>query len=222
MNRIISEIRKLERNCETLDDYFDLLKDFKDPLVPINLSPCQRKSEFLNLLSKVSSRELRHMTEIGTSFGGTFFLLCKAASDNATIITIDTEMRRWRKKLLESYSRPGQRAAVIKGDSHRPEVVELVRKIAGNELDLLFIDGDHSYEGVKKDFMTYSRLVRKGGWIAFHDIVPDYRTRYGFRTSVGTGEVPKFWGEVKRNYEHFEIVGSPSQDGFGIGVLVWR
>jgi predicted O-methyltransferase YrrM len=37
-------------------------------------------------------------------------------------------------------------------------------------LDFLFIDGDHTYKGVKEDFEMYSPLVRKGGVIAFHDI----------------------------------------------------
>jgi len=41
----------------------------------------------------------------------------------------------------------------------------------GEPLDFLFIDGDHTYEGVKRDFEMYSPLVRNGGIIAFHDIV---------------------------------------------------
>jgi hypothetical protein len=48
----------------------------------------------------------------------------------------------------------------------------------------LFIDGDHTYEGVRRDFEMYSPLVRKGGIIAFHDIYP------GPEESVGG--VPKF------------------------------
>jgi predicted O-methyltransferase YrrM len=39
-------------------------------------------------------------------------------------------------------------------------------------LDFLFIDGDHTYEGVKQDFEMYTPLVRKGGLVAMHDIVP--------------------------------------------------
>jgi predicted O-methyltransferase YrrM len=55
--------------------------------------------------------------------------------------------------------------------------------LKGRKVDFLFIDADHSYEGVKKDFEMYSPLVRKGGIIAFHDIIPDYYTRYGIKTS---------------------------------------
>lgn len=36
---------------------------------------------------------------------------------------------------------------------------------------LLFIDGDHSYEGSKKDFESWEKHVIPGGYIAFHDIV---------------------------------------------------
>jgi predicted O-methyltransferase YrrM len=36
-------------------------------------------------------------------------------------------------------------------------------------IDLLFIDGDHSYEGCKTDLISWFPWVRQGGWIAFHD-----------------------------------------------------
>lgn len=34
---------------------------------------------------------------------------------------------------------------------------------------LLFIDGNHSYQGVKKDFLTWQKFIPMGGIIAFHD-----------------------------------------------------
>jgi predicted O-methyltransferase YrrM len=91
--------------------------------------------------------------------------------------------------------------------------------LKGNKVDFLFIDGDHSYEGVKKDFEMYSPLVKKGGIIVFHDIVPDYYTRYGIKTGSWAGEVYKFWNEIKEKYENLEIVKDREQNGFGIGVL---
>jgi predicted O-methyltransferase YrrM/glycosyltransferase involved in cell wall biosynthesis len=39
-----------------------------------------------------------------------------------------------------------------------------------NEIDLLFIDGDHSHEAVLRDFRLWGPRVRPGGWIAFHDV----------------------------------------------------
>ncbi len=43
----------------------------------------------------------------------------------------------------------------------------------------------------------YSPLVRPGGLIAFHDIVPDHYARFGKPTSADAGGVPKFWTELK-------------------------
>ena len=38
-----------------------------------------------------------------------------------------------------------------------------------HSLDFLFIDGDHSYESVKQDFLLYSKLLKKGSLLIFHD-----------------------------------------------------
>ncbi|RPH56645.1 MAG: class I SAM-dependent methyltransferase, partial [Acidobacteria bacterium] len=87
-------------------------------------------------------------------------------------------------------------------------------------LDVLFIDGDHSYEGVRRDFEMYRPLVREGGLIVFHDIVPDFGQRYGASTRASTGGVPQFWAELKSRYPDVqEIIEDPRQDGYGLGVL---
>ena len=69
----------------------------------------------------------------------------------------------------------------------------------------------------------YSPLVRKGGAIAFHDIVPDFRTRFGTPTTNDVGEVPAFWTELKHRVgKTREFVEDASQDGYGIGLLEWE
>lgn len=85
------------------------------------------------------------------------------------------------------------------------------------KIDFLFIDGDHSYSGVKTDFLTYSPLVAKPGLIGFHDIAEH---------PVETGcEVKKFWDEIKasgippEDYSEFMQVTEPSWGG--IGVIKW-
>jgi predicted O-methyltransferase YrrM len=78
-------------------------------------------------------------------------------------------------------------------------------------VDFLFIDGDNTYEGVKKDFEMYSLLVRNGGVIAFHDICPH---------PPETGcEVSRFWNKVKQRYKYAEIVKDCNQKWSGICVL---
>jgi len=37
------------------------------------------------------------------------------------------------------------------------------------KIDILFIDGDHTYEGVKKDFELYSTILSKNGIVIIHD-----------------------------------------------------
>ena len=42
------------------------------------------------------------------------------------------------------------------------------------KIDLLFIDGNHSYEGVKKDFELYSKILNDNGIIIIHDTDLNY------------------------------------------------
>ena len=79
------------------------------------------------------------------------------------------------------------------------------------KLEFLFIDGDHTYTGVKTDFEMYSKLVAKGGIIALHDIVPGSLEK--------VGGVPRFWNEIKHNFECLELVENWKQGGKGIGVI---
>jgi hypothetical protein len=44
----------------------------------------------------------------------------------------------------------------------------------GIQVDFLFIDGDHSYEGVKTDFELYSQILSENGVIVIHDTDGDY------------------------------------------------
>lgn len=46
------------------------------------------------------------------------------------------------------------------------------------KIDFLFIDGDHSYDGVSKDFNLYSTIMNEGGIIAIHDTDPNFSNNY--------------------------------------------
>lgn len=57
----------------------------------------------------------------------------------------------------------------IVGDSHDSRIISIVKKrLHGRQIDLTFIDGDHSYEGVKRDYEIYGPLTKH--LIALHDI----------------------------------------------------
>lgn len=48
------------------------------------------------------------------------------------------------------------------------DMINVLKKIE-NQIDFLFIDGDHNYEGVKQDWDLYSKLLLPGSIVAFHD-----------------------------------------------------
>lgn len=79
-----------------------------------------------------------------------------------------------------------------------------IRSIYNKEIDLLFIDGLHSLEQVKKE-IALIELVRKGGIIGFHDI------------SAHCG--PNMWIEAF-DPEKFEIHKFHRDHDWGIGILV--
>ena len=180
----------------------------------------QKRTEILGLLHILERHPPRYVCEIGTACGGTLFLLAKACSSDALIMSIDIGLT-FERSLVHSHIGAGKQQLIpIRADSRAPETIRRVRSfLRGHELDLLFIDGDHSYDAVKADFSNYGPLVRGGGLIAFHDILPDFRTRFGTPTDSDTGEVPRFWAEVKQRYKTTEIIEDVQQDGYGIGIV---
>jgi len=179
----------------------------------------QVRSEISELGKLLQAHAPMRSLEIGTNYGGTLFLLCSLSPPGARIISVDLLGGRFgggypRRKipLYWKFPRNGQQLRLIRADSHLPETKHHVERIlAGERLDYLFIDGDHSYEGVKRDFEMYSPLVRSGGMVAFHDIAP-HRGEEDCR-------VDKFWNDIKSHYQVREIIENPEQGWAGIGVL---
>ncbi|WP_197535048.1 class I SAM-dependent methyltransferase [Thermoproteus tenax] len=182
----------------------------------------QIREEVEQLVRLVAGVRPSVVLEIGTARGGTLFLWTWAATDDALLISVDLPGGLfgggypWLKGFLyRSFARGRQRVVLIRGDSHDQRTLERVeRALGGRKVDFLFIDGDHTYEGVKRDFEMYSPLVRKGGIIAFHDIVPG--------PPEYVGGVPRFWSELKQRLprdKYMELVKDWRQGGFGIGVV---
>jgi cephalosporin hydroxylase len=102
-------------------------------------------------------------------------------------------------RLLETFVRSGCQQHFVNGSSYDLQTVHRVQEILQQRpIDVLFIDGDHRYDGAQADFNLFSPLVRSGGQIAFHDIVPDFKTQFGRDTGRWAGDVPKLWQEVKQ------------------------
>ena len=185
----------------------------------ISIAPFQVREEIVAFLKSVASNPPKVILEIGTAKGGTLFLMARVASPEATIITVDLPggpfgegYPEWESDLFLSFAGPRQTINLVRGDSHSQETyAEVLRLLDGRGVDLLFIDGDHRYEGVRADFEMYSGLVSRGATVSFHDIVPG--------SPEVVGGVPEFWREVKDKHECEEIVHDWSQGGFGIGLM---
>ena len=213
-------IRSLGRRFVSINDVLNLC--FGNAFISEFIKPAQVKEEISALLHFLKHLKPKVILEIGTARGGTLFLWTFIASDDATIISIDLPGGPFgggypllRKILYKSFKRHKQRIVLIRGNSHSLRTLRRVKEVLGEKkIDFLFIDGDHSYEGVKRDFEMYSPLVRKGGVIALHDIVP------GSQELVGG--VPRFWKELKkglRTNKVIEIVKDWNQGGYGIGLI---
>jgi predicted O-methyltransferase YrrM len=177
------------------------------------ISPIQNPREILALLGILKKARPRRILEIGTASGGTLFLFTRIAAADAGLVSIDLPggpggggYPPWKIPLYQAFPLPGQRLELIRDDSHDPAVLSRVAELIGDQgLDFLFIDGDHSYDGVKRDFEMYGPLVNPAGLVAFHDI--DYGR-----------DVRRFWDEVKVGRRFQEIRDDQGQT-FGIGVI---
>ena len=106
-----------------------------------------------------------------------------AWSDEASADTFEVLSRNIRKFGLEQY------VQILKNTS-----VEAARNW-DLPIDILFIDGDHTYEGVKRDWELFSRFVQPFGSVVFHDTLWELKPdpKY-FRPDIG---VPRFVDELR-------------------------
>jgi predicted O-methyltransferase YrrM len=178
----------------------------------------QVRSEILQLGNLLKAFAPRRSLEIGTNYGGTLFLLCTVSAPKAKIISVDLPYGPFgggysarKVPIFRRFPRAGQELHLIRANSHHAETKDRVRRLLRDErLDFLFIDADHTYEGVSRDFEMYAPLVRSGGMVAFHDIVTHKQ---------GTScEVERFWNEVKQRYRYREFVEQPSPGTMPIAV----
>jgi cephalosporin hydroxylase len=184
------------------------------------IQPIQYREEFVPFLDLLIKEPPATALEIGTARGGTFFMICQAAAPGARLATLDVQLPP--EDLIRSFGRPHQTVVPLEGDSRDPAMRSRVASLFPQGLDLLFIDGDHSLDGVTADFLSYEPHVRPGGLVVFHDIVEDNLQRTGVSTGAWAGGVPQYWQEFKvrfgNTWETREFVRSWNQDGRGIGV----
>ncbi len=89
------------------------------------------------------------------------------------------------------------------GNSRLNNTIEKV-KSSVPEIDVFFIDGDHSYNAVIEDFNNYKDLVSKGGVIVFDD----------YHDKIHSPDVFHAVNDIVKtlNLDEYEIIGSLNYD----------
>lgn len=184
----------------------------------------QNLLEFEELLKEYIKLKPSRFIEIGSLYGWTLQHFIHYGEENSTALSIDLPVRRfvgpndWRvEKQEDNYKNvwPGWAKAkncklhLIADSSQNIKTLEKTKSVFKDELvDFLFIDGDHSYRGVKSDYEMYSPLVRTGGIVAFHDIGKNEQ-----------GDCSRLWEEIKNTKNGFKEILLDQKHEKGIGVL---
>tara|TARA_R110000868_G_scaffold250790_2_gene507548 strand:- start:461 stop:1081 length:621 start_codon:yes stop_codon:yes gene_type:complete len=200
---------------EELEKYWLESKNFKIQ---------QKKPEWVSFIKEVyKDGKINNTLEIGCYDGGTTISL---ANITKNLITIDQPIKPrfdvyqynvgdkelFGTELLNTKTN----FKYVGGNSHSEEIYNKTFELLnGEKLDLLFIDGDHTYEGVKSDFYQYKSLVKPNGIIALHDVHnSDFHEKHGCF-------VHNFWDEVKDKYEHKVFYDNTQYHEWGgIGLII--
>ena len=223
LNEAIQQIQTIRQELVSPEMFIAAPLLFKGKGYYQSMEAKQNLAELLGVSRALAGIELNHVCEIGTHKGGTLFIWCQLASPGAKIISIDLPGGAFgggyatrSLPFFQSFAKPQQQLMFIRGDSHSMAIQqEFKTNLQGKMLDFLLIDGDHSYMGVKSDFDHYAPFVRKGGIIAFHDIVK--------RPEYPEIEVWKYWEEIKSKYEAKVFIDdSATRRKIGIGIIYKR
>jgi predicted O-methyltransferase YrrM len=162
----------------------------------------------------------RVLVELGTYSGSSFAAFCQAAQAcgaqtrcyGVDLWEGDIHMGRFDEALFDEIN--GYVAEKY------PGIAQLVRKdfnaavndFADGSVDLLHIDGTHTYEAVANDFNTWLPKMSDRGVVLFHDVNVNMENTGPASARFG---VRRFFDGVKARYPHFEFAHC-----WGLGVLV--
>jgi predicted O-methyltransferase YrrM len=160
----------------------------------------------LALASKAKS-----VLEIGSRYGETLYLMAQKM-ETGRLVSVDLpgiqpwgypDSEQHLKANIEKIREMGHEAELFIGDSADPDILSAVASLG--PFDLVFIDGDHRYEGVKTDWLNYGHL---GKVVVFHDIV---KHPAGAKNAT---EVWRLWEEIEGNKSQF--IAPESLMGLGV------
>lgn len=155
----------------------------------------------------------RNYLEIGAAAGGTTRLMCELIGfDNVHIIDnnndgmVDQDGR----KLWTHRTDNIPHATEWVGDSHS-EACRLAVDAWGVAFDVILVDGDHYYDGVRQDTDIALSLANPGAWILFHDVLADScKDVRRWADEMNAGKVP--------GLDQHKLCGTR----LGIGIYRWQ
>jgi predicted O-methyltransferase YrrM len=144
-------------------------------LIPPRTMHSDAEGKLLSLLA----RGARRVVEIGVYEGSSALVFCGALGRRAELHLIDpfVDESGWALPSGWSAVPTASRLAVWRGARHGGPAIRwhiarsqhVGRRWDGGEVDLVFVDGDHSPEGCRADWDAWHRHVAPGGAMAFHD-----------------------------------------------------
>ncbi len=123
-------------------------------------------------LAKLFVNEKGRGAEIGVEYG--YFSEIMARDWKGKILCVDV----W--NIPHIYEEAKRRLATDQFFLMKESSVEAAKLVEDESLDWVYIDGDHSYAGVKADYEAWFPKVRKGGIVSGHD--------YGVNDCIGVKE----------------------------------
>lgn len=148
----------------------------------------QVKEELRDFLLLLLNNNVKNILQVGLGhFGSTQFCLSLICDK---VVTVEYDIRNISNYADRELLYNQNKEFFVYGDSAQQSVIDEAKKFG--EFDCVFIDGNHSYEYVKSDYLNYSPLVKSGGIIAFHDACLDAE-RYG---------TPKVLKELDKSIEY--------------------